>query len=93
MKRSFGMTEPLYNFQSEAKHFNRGNIKISCYDIQSVRSLGPKIYDLVHSSIKNCNSLNHLRKIIKSWKPKICPCRLCKTMFLRYICCLDISDC
>ena len=70
-KEVFGMTEPLYNFQSEAKHFNRGNIRTSYYGIQSVGYLGPKIWQLVSNSIKNCNSPNNFKKLVTSWKPNV----------------------
>ena len=44
--------------------------------IKSIRSLGPKIWDMRPNTIKNGNTLNEFKKLIKSWKPKVCPCRI-----------------
>lgn len=55
-------------------------MKITHYDIQSVRFIGPKIWHMVPNDVKSCGSLNNFKKYIK-WKPNKCPCRL----FKRYI--------
>ena len=78
MKEVFEIQNPAYNFRSEATHFKRENVKTTHYGIQSVRYLGPKIWDMVPNNIKNCSSLNKFKNSIKSWKPNECPCRLCK---------------
>ena len=78
MKQVFERQNPAYNFRSEATYFKRENVKTTHYGIQSVRYLGPKIWDMVQNNIKNCNSLNKFKNSIKSWKPTECPCRLCK---------------
>ena len=49
------------------------------YGLQSVRYIGPKIWELVPNNIKYCDSLSKFRKLIKSWRLESCPCRLCKT--------------
>ena len=78
MKEVFEIQNPAYNFRSEATHFKRENVKTTHYGIQSVRYLGPKIWDMVPNNIKNCSSLNKFKNSIKSWKSNECPCRLCK---------------
>ena len=45
---------------------------------ETVRYLGPKIWELVPSHIKEIDSLMRFKKEIKNWKPENCPCRLCK---------------
>ena len=45
---------------------------------QSLRYLGPTIWNLVPDSIKYIKSLNVFKNKIKKWKPQDCPCRLCK---------------
>ena len=45
---------------------------------ETVSSLGPKIWELILTQIKELVSLNCLRKVINKWKPANCPCRLCK---------------
>ena len=38
-----------------------------------------KIWELLPNNIKYSNSLSKFKKLMKSWKPDACPCRLCKT--------------
>ena len=49
--------------------FRRENVKTVHFGIQSVRYLGPKIWELVPNDIKYNNSLRKFKKLIKSWKP------------------------
>ena len=52
MTEIFEIKELHYNFSSEASHFKRENIKSTHYGIQSVRHLGPKIWNIVIQNIK-----------------------------------------
>ena len=79
MKDIFELQNPSYNLRSSCSQFRRENIKTVHYGLQSVRYLGPKIWELVPNNIKYSNSLSKFKKLIKSWKPEACPCRLCKT--------------
>ena len=79
MKDIFELQNPSYNLRSTCNQFRRENIKTVHYGLQSVRYLGPKIWELVPNNIKYSNSLSRFKKIIKSCKPETCPCRLCKT--------------
>ena len=45
--------------------------------------LGPKIWDTVPLELKELLSVVAFKKGIKEWKPKNCPCRLCK--IVRYV--------
>ena len=58
MKEVFEIQNPAYNFCSEATHFKRESVKMTHYGIQSVKYLGPKIWDMVLKNIKTCSSLN-----------------------------------
>ena len=78
MKQVFGFQEPCYNLRSETSQFRRENIKTTRYGIKSVKFLGPKIWVMVSQNIKNCKSLQKFKKLIKVWKPKAYPCRMCK---------------
>ena len=78
MTEIFEMKEPRYSLLSEASHFKKENIKPTHYGIQSVRQLGPKIWNIVPQNIRESNSLNEFKSLIKFWKPDTCPCRLCK---------------
>ena len=48
------------------------------YGENSLRYLGPKIWDIVPKYIKDLESLDKFKLAIKSWVPTNCPCRLCK---------------
>ena len=74
----FDFQEPYYNLRSETTQFRRENIKTTYYDIQSVKFLGPTTWVMVPQNIKNCKSLQEFKKLIKVWKPKACPWKMCK---------------
>ena len=40
--------------------------------------LGHKIWDMVHSEMKQLESVNAFKREIKKWKPVNCPYRLCR---------------
>ena len=79
MNDIFELQNPTHNLRSSCNQFRRENVKTVHYGIQSVRYLGPKIWELVPNNIKYSNSLSKFKKLIKSWKPEACPCRLCIT--------------
>ena len=41
-------------------------------------NLGPKIWDLVPSNLKEMSDLDKFKKAIKQWQPEDSPCRLLK---------------
>ena len=45
----------------------------------SIRHFGPLIWQLVPSEFKDLNSVSAFKAAIRKWKPKNCPCRICKT--------------
>ena len=45
---------------------------------ESISCLGPKIWDIVPSELKEAQSFNSFKKSIRKWIPENCPCRLCK---------------
>ena len=58
--------------------FSRERACSTFYGTESLRILGPKIWDLLPSDIRNANSLEAFKSKIKHWKVEQCPCRLCK---------------
>ena len=66
MKEVFEIKEPHYNLHSEASHFKRENVKSTYYGIQSVRYSGPKIWNIVLQNIRESNSVNEFKSLIKS---------------------------
>ena len=79
------MKESHYYLRSEASHFKRENVKSTHYGIQSVRHLGPKIWNIVTQNITESNSLNKCKSLIKFFKPDTCPCRLCKNYIAQIV--------
>ena len=58
--------------------FRSYNVKTVLYGTETLSYLGPKIWNLVPSNIRDCATEPIFRKKIKKWKPDRCPCRLCK---------------
>ena len=46
---------------------------------ESLSHLGPKIWELVPSDMKNISTLTAFKKATKQWKPHACPCQLWRT--------------
>ena len=79
MKDIFELQNPSYNLRSSCCQFRKENIKTVHYGLQSLRYLGPKNWELVPNNIKYSNSLSKFKKLIKSRKPEVCPCKLYRT--------------
>ena len=79
MKDTFELQSPSYNLRSSCNQFRKETIKAVHYGLQSLKYVGPKIWELLPNNIKYSNSLSKFKKLIKLWKPEACPCRLCKT--------------
>ena len=48
------------------------------YGENSLRYLGPKIWDIIPRELKSLESLGKFKSAIQTWIPLNCPCRLCK---------------
>ena len=59
--------------------FKSRNVHTVTYGTETISTLGPKIWHIIPNNIKNANSLNEFKGMIKNWKPDLCPCKLCKT--------------
>ena len=46
--------------------------------IETIRYRGPITWDIIPKDIQQSKSLSEFKTKIKKWKPKDCPCRLCK---------------
>ena len=46
---------------------------------ESASYLGPKLWELIPTVIRQIDTLSGFKKAIKKWKPIDCPCRICKT--------------
>ena len=50
--------------------------KVLCGN-ETLRILGPKIWDLIPNDIKLASSFSIFKSLIKKWAIQSCPCRLC----------------
>ena len=74
----FKKRELRYNLRNQLG-FVRDKANTTHYGTESITILGPKIWDIIPSDIKNAGTLNSFKINIKKWKVENCPCRLCKT--------------
>ena len=72
-KRENRETEHPYNLQ------NYHTFRIYSAKTGQSRIWISRIWSLIPSNIKNCETLEKFKQKIKYWKPDNCPCRLCKT--------------
>ena len=66
-----------YNLRGN-KDFSSRNMHSVRYGTDSLSHLGPKIWELIPTDIKESKTLNAFKSRIKLWVPENCPCRLCK---------------
>ena len=65
--------------RSNTTFYTTSNPKKVNVGMETLRFLGPKIWDMVPSEMKSITSLYTFKNQIKKWIPIKCPCRLCKT--------------
>ena len=71
MTEVFEIKEPHYNFRSYASHLREktSSLLITVFN---------QIWNIVPQNIRESNSLNEFKSLIKFWRADTCPCRLCK---------------
>ena len=65
------------NTRSQSRFYNTNNLRTANYGSETLRNLGPKVWDILPDDIKADTSLLDFKNRIKKWKPTECPCRLC----------------
>ena len=80
MTHIFPLKETL--LYSSKSIFKTSNVRTTSFGLESLRYLGPKIWDIIPTELKSVTSLNIFKAKIKLWNPQNCPCKLCKV----YIC-------
>ena len=55
------------------------NPSTTIYGLETLRCLGPKIWNMVPHDMKNAKSVANCKTKIRKWKPVNCPCRICAT--------------
>ena len=66
------------NTRSQSIFYNHSNPKTVNRGLRTVRSLSPKVWDMIPNDIKLSPYLADFKIKIKKWTPINCPCRLCK---------------
>ena len=74
----FEFIEKPYSLRTTS-HFRSRKIRTTRYGIETPSYLGPKLWNLVPNECKTIESLEDFKAKIKTWVPKNCRCRLCKT--------------
>ena len=69
--------ENHYNFRNY-NGFRLPFARTVYHSTESISYLGPKVWDIVPTELKNAQSLNSFKRSIRRWMPNNCPCRLCK---------------
>ena len=65
--------------RSKSMYYNYSNPRTVHFGLETLRALGPKLWDMIPINIKDITSLATFKIMIKKWVPVDCPCRLCKT--------------
>ena len=78
------MTE-IFKFCDNTTHnlrsgqvLERRHNRTTNFGVESISTLGAKIWALVPENLRQSTSLNIFKRGIKKWNPSNCPCRLCK---------------
>ena len=77
-KRNISDDTMLSKLRNPSEFYNFENPRSVRYGTETLRSLGPKIWNIVPDNIKDSGNLKIFKIKIKSWIPTDCPCRLCK---------------
>ena len=77
-KREIASHSVVSGLRNQTDFYNYNNPKTVYYGSETLRSLGPKIWNILPSNIKNSTDLVAFKTNIKRWIPTKCPCRLCK---------------
>ena len=66
------------NLRSQNDFYNYHNPKSVRFGTETLRTLGPKIWNFIPTEIKNISSLSSFKDTVRKWIPVNCPCRLCQ---------------
>ena len=74
----FEVRENNYNLRNHS-YFLIPTVKTVYHGSESIKNLGPRIWNLVPDNLKQLGDIDSFKTEIKNWIPAKCPCRLCKT--------------
>ena len=71
-------THPSSSTRSNSLFYNKSNPKKVSSGLETLRHLGPRIWNIIPLEVRESESLSLFKGKIKKWTPVNCPCRLCK---------------
>ena len=74
----FEVRENNYNLRNH-RYFLIPTVKTVNHGSESIKNLGPRIWNLVPDNLKQLGEIDSFKTEIKNWIPAKRPCRLCKT--------------
>ena len=74
----FSKSNVTYNLRN-VSDFERPTVNTVWWGTETVRNIGPQIWELIPSDIKTSPSFPFFKLKLKSWNPENCPCGVCKT--------------
>ena len=78
MKEIFTYNEQSRNTRLNSTFYNTVNPKKVNTGLETLRNLGPKIWNMLPDEFKKITSFSEFKSKIKKWIPLKCPCRICK---------------
>ena len=79
----FHVRQNNYNLRHDS-YFAIPNVKSVYHGTESLLNLRPRIWNLISDKLKQLVDIHAFKKEIIKWKPKNCPCRLCRT-YIPYV--------
>ena len=77
-KRVLPSNSVVNGLRHQSEFYNSHNPKTVYYGTETLKSLGPKIWNILPINVKNSANLEMFKRNIKIWIPTKCPCRLCR---------------
>ena len=74
----FHVRQNDYNLRHDSC-FGIPKVNSAYHGTEGLSNLGPRIWNLVPNKVKQLVDIHAFNKENKKWKPKNCPCKLCKT--------------
>ena len=76
--REIPLNSIIGGLRYQSEFYNYDNPRSVYNGLQTLRSFGPKIWNILPDDIKNSENINSFKRQIKTWIPLNCPCKLCK---------------
>ena len=74
---AFPVRQSQYNMRNYS-YFAMPRTKTVNHGLESLSYIGSNLWGSIPSHMKEIDSINEFKHVIKTWKPDLCLCRLCK---------------